>query len=59
MREKQVPKEENATRIIEYLKHHESATDEEVAAALNLHIIDVLDAVIELEKKGIVKSIDI
>ena len=56
MRGNEVSKEDNKTRIIEYLRVHEGATDEEVAGALNLHIVDVLDAVIELEKKGIVKS---
>jgi len=44
------------TRITEYLDAHDNATEEEIAQALDLHIIDVLNALIEMEKAGDVIS---
>jgi predicted ArsR family transcriptional regulator len=44
------------TRISEYLAAHDNATEEEIAQALNLHIVDVLNALIEMEKEGEVSS---
>ena len=44
------------TRISEYLEAHDNATEEEIAQALNLHIIDVLNVLVEMEKQGEVTS---
>ena len=41
------------SEIIEYLQRHGIANEDEIAQALNMHIIDVLDALLELEKKGV------
>ena len=43
-------------RIAEYLDAHDNATEEEIAQALDLHVIDVLNALIEMEKDGDVIS---
>ena len=43
-------------QISEYLAAHDNATEEEIAQALNLHIVDVLNALIEMEKEGEVSS---
>ena len=43
-------------RVLDYLAEHRDAEDYEIAEALNLHIVDVLDALILLEKDGLVRS---
>lgn len=45
-------------RIIKYLKRHDKATTDEIAQALNLPVVDVLNMLIELESEGIIQSID-
>jgi DNA-binding MarR family transcriptional regulator len=45
-------------RITEFLKGCGNASEDEIAEALHLHIIDVLGALLELEKKGFVKRFD-
>jgi predicted transcriptional regulator len=49
---------DSKSEVIGYLKIHGIADEDEIAQALNLHIIDVLDALLGLEKKGIVKRVD-
>ena len=44
--------------IVDYVKSHGVASEDEIAQALNLHIIDVLEALFELEKKGLAKRVD-
>jgi predicted Rossmann fold nucleotide-binding protein DprA/Smf involved in DNA uptake len=44
--------------ITKYLKNHGIAGEDEIAQALRLHIIDVLDALFELEKNGKVRRVD-
>jgi hypothetical protein len=51
-------KEENKKRIVDYLKTHDSADEEEIAAALEMHIIDVVEATLELEKQGVIKEVE-
>jgi len=46
------------SEIIEYLERHEIASEDEIAQALNLDIITVLDELLELEKKGIAVRVD-
>ena len=48
--------EKAKTRVLEYLETHDSPTEDDVAKDLNLHVVDVLDALHELEKEGQVKS---
>ena len=43
-------------QILNYLAEHKDAEDYEIAEALNIHIVDVLDALILLEKDGLVRS---
>jgi transcription initiation factor IIE alpha subunit len=50
-------REQNITRVIEYLEQHKIATEDEIAEALNLHIVDVLDILHSLEKDGKAKSL--
>ena len=47
---------ENKKKVFEYLQKHREAEDEEIAQALNLHIVDVLDALLLLEQEGLVQS---
>jgi predicted ArsR family transcriptional regulator len=46
------------SEIVDYLKSHGIVSEDEIAQALNLHIIDVLDALLELEKKGVTVRVD-
>ena len=43
-------------QVFDYLAEHKDAEDYDIAEALNLHIVDVLDALILLEKDGLVRS---
>ena len=45
-------------RIVEYLKKHNEATEDEIAHALNLAADDVLNMLIELEGEGSIQRID-
>jgi DNA-binding Lrp family transcriptional regulator len=57
--ENKIPKSsETESEIIDYLQNNGVASEEEIAQALNLHIIDVIDALLELEKKGIALRVD-
>ena len=47
---------ENKKKVFEYLQKHREAEDEEIAQVLNLHIVDVLDALLLLEQEGLVRS---
>ena len=44
------------TRIVRYLASHNSANEKEIAEALGLKEVEVLTALTELEKKGIITS---
>jgi hypothetical protein len=48
---------EPKSRIVQYLHCHGIAGEEEIAHALHLHMFDVLGALFELEKEGVVISI--
>ena len=50
-------KEENTARVVDYLEKHKIATEDEIAEALNMHIVDVLDILHSLEKDGEAKSL--
>lgn len=50
-------KEENTARVVEFLEKHKIATEDEIAEALALHIVDVLDILHSLEKDGKAKSL--
>jgi predicted Rossmann fold nucleotide-binding protein DprA/Smf involved in DNA uptake len=45
-------------RIIEFLKKHSKSTTDEIAEALSLPIINVLNLLIELQSEGSVQTID-
>jgi len=49
-------KKANKEKIVEYLRNHDSADEEEIAAALDMHIVDVVEATLELEKDGVIKE---
>lgn len=44
-------------QVLDYLNEHKDAEDYEIAEALNIHIVDVLDVLILLEKDGFVRSV--
>jgi len=46
------------SEIVEYLEKHGVASEDEIAQALNLDIITVLDELFELEKKGVTVRVD-
>jgi predicted ArsR family transcriptional regulator len=48
---------ENNDKILEYLKSHSQATEDEIAKDLQLNVVDVLDSLITMEKAGLLKSI--
>jgi len=48
----------NKRKVFEYLQDHKEANDEEIAQALGLHIVDVLQALVLLEQDGLVRSVD-
>jgi transcription initiation factor IIE alpha subunit len=50
-------KEENTARVVDYLEKHKITTEDEIAEALALHIVDVLDILHSLEKEGKAKSL--
>ena len=45
--------------VYKYVCKHPETTEEEIAATLKVHIIDVLNALVILEKEGRVKSEEI
>ena len=45
--------------VINYVCKHPGATEEEIAAVLKVHIIEVLNALVILEKEGRVKGEEI
>jgi DNA-binding MarR family transcriptional regulator len=49
---------ETETKILEYVRIQGITSEDEIADSLNLHIIDVLNALYGLEKKGIVKRVE-
>jgi len=53
-----VSKEDAKTRILNYVKAHVGATEDDIAEDLDMHVINVLDALITLEKEGLVKNTD-
>jgi len=42
-------------QVLDHLAEHKDAEDYEIAEALNLHIVDVLNVLILLEKEGLVR----
>jgi len=46
-------------KVYEYVCEHPGATEEEMAAILKVHVIDVLNALVLLEREGRVKSEEI
>ena len=50
-------KKENNDKILEYLKSHYQATEDEIAKDLNINVVDVLDSLITMEKTGLLQSI--
>ena len=50
-------KKENNNKILEYLKSHSQATEDEIAKDLNINVVEVLDSLITMEKEGLLKSI--
>lgn len=46
------------TRIVEFLRTHVGADEDEVAETLGIHIIDVKDILLELEREGKTKRLD-
>jgi transcription initiation factor IIE alpha subunit len=51
-----VPRLNVKKQVLNYLAEHKDAEDHEIAEALNLHIVDVLDVLILLDKDGLVRS---
>ena len=51
--------EDIESRIVNYLKAHDGATEDEIAEALGMHVVDVLDALATLKKEGSVKSTEV
>ena len=45
-------KKENNDKILEYLKSHSQATEDQIAKDLNINVVEVLDSLITMEKKG-------
>jgi len=45
-------------QITNYLAQHPNSTEDEIATALEISIIDVLDTLHTLEKQGTVRSCD-
>jgi transcription initiation factor IIE alpha subunit len=45
------------SEIVEYLESHGIASEDELAEALHMHILDVLNILFEMEEKGIVRSV--
>jgi len=52
-------KKENNDKILEYLKIHCQATEDEIAKDLNINVVEVLDSLIMMEKEGLLKSIPV
>jgi predicted ArsR family transcriptional regulator len=52
-------KKENKDKILEYLKSHSQATEDEIAKDLNINVVEVLDSLITMEKEGLLKSIPV
>ncbi len=50
-------KKENNDKILEYLRSHKSATENQIAKDLNINLVDVLDSLITMEKTGLLLSI--
>ena len=50
-------KKENNNKILEYLKSHKTATENQIAKDLNINLVDVLDSLITMEKTGLLQSI--
>lgn len=51
--------EEDKNRIREYVHKHPGCTEEEISAVLKIHIVDVLNALVKMEKEGELKSEEI
>ena len=45
--------------VYKYVCKHPEATEEEISAVLNVHVVEVLNALVILEKEGRVKSEEI
>jgi len=45
-------------RVERYVREHPGVTEDKIAEDLELHIIDVLSALVILEEEGKVKSMD-
>ena len=45
--------------VYKYVCKHPEATEEEISAVLNVHIVEVLNALVILEKEGRVRSEEI
>jgi predicted ArsR family transcriptional regulator len=51
--------EEIKTRVFHYVSANPQVTEDDVAAALKIHVIDVLQALVELEKEGKVQGLEV
>jgi len=49
---------ETKKRVLNYVIEHPGAEDSEIAEKLNLHIIDVMAALVILEEEGLVKRVE-
>jgi len=45
-------------QVLRYVTEHPGASDDEIAEKLNMHIVDVISALLLLEEEGKVKSIE-
>jgi predicted ArsR family transcriptional regulator len=52
-------KKENNNKILEYLKSHLQATEDEIAKDLNINVVEFLEYLITMEKEGLLKSIPV
>ena len=50
---------EDRKKVLEYVSVNPNSTEDDIAAALGMNIIDVLDVLHTLEKEGVLKSEDV
>ena len=49
-------KQENNEKILKYVRENPNKTEDDIAEAVHLNIVDVLDSLTDLQKQGLVKS---
>ena len=47
---------ENNEKILRYVRENPNKTEDDIAEALQLNIVDVLDSLTDLQKQGLVMS---